>query len=125
MAAAAQPHYKYSDGKAVDVTPSYAVVKDQLAFIEGWLGLTTTDAESGEVTALTISPEEYQFKVPSSLSVSKGEVIRIDTADLTGHTPDDTAYNKNAESSTNRSFFRATSDKDSNHVVTGILLVGR
>lgn len=116
-------HNKESDGRSVTIDLSYTVVARQPAFGGGWLGITVGAGDSGEQVALEIFGE-YQFKVPSGLSVAAGEIVRIDTTDLTGHTPDDTAYNKNAESSTNRNFFRATSAKDSNNIVTGILLTG-
>jgi len=121
--ASAVDHAFYSDGNAVDVTLLASVVKDQVAVAEGWMGITGAAGASGEMVALSLRGE-YQFKVPSALSVSKGDIVRIDTADLTGNTPDDTAYNKNAESSTNRNLFRATMDKNSDDIVTGILLVG-
>ncbi|MGB5047828.1 MAG: capsid cement protein [Caldilineaceae bacterium] len=121
--ASAIAHAKYSDGKAVDVTPIATVVKDQVAVIEGWMGITNQAAASGELIAMSLKGE-YQFKVPTALAVVKGEIVRIDTTDLTGNTPDDTAYNKDAESSTNRNLFRATSDQNADDIVTGILMVG-
>lgn len=116
-------HYKESDGNAVTGTLSYTVIAGQPAYIQGWLGITVRAGTSGYDVAMNIRGE-YQFKVPSGLAVAKGEIVRIDTTDLTGHTPDDTAYNKSAASATNLSFFKATMDKNASHIVTGILLLG-
>lgn len=116
-------HAKYSDGNAVDVDLLYTVVKGQPAYADGWLGITGAAGDSGDMVSLQLEGE-YQFKVPSGLDVAKGDIVRIDSADLTGHTPDDTAYNKNAASSTNLDFFKATMTKNSDDIVTGILLLG-
>lgn len=116
-------HHFRSDGQSVQVNLLYTVINLQPAYIEGWLGMVTHPGASGELSALSLRGE-YVFEVPSGLAVAKGEIVRIDTTDLTGHTPDDTAYNKSAASATNLSFFKATMDKDGNHRVTGILMLG-
>jgi hypothetical protein len=116
-------HSKESDGNAVTVRLSATVVANQPAVAQGWLGITVGAGESGEYVALSLEGE-YQFKVPASLEVSNGDIVRIDITDLTGNTPDDTAYNKDAASSTNVDFFKATRDKNASDVVTGILLLG-
>lgn len=118
--------YKESDGKSIDVTLSYNSTpgNNTVAYVEGWLGLNVRSGDSGDTVALNIEDAEYQFEVPASLSVSKGDIVRIDTTQVTGtHVPPDAAYNKNAASATNLSLFKATAAKDSNNVVTGILLV--
>ena len=116
-------HHFRSDGNAVQVNLLYTVINLQPAYIEGWLGMVTQPGDSGELSALSLRGE-YVFEVPAALDVAKGEVVRIDTTDLTGHTPDDTAYNKNAASATNLSFFKATMDKNGSNLVTGILMLG-
>lgn len=113
-----------SDGKAVQVALTSTVAKDQVAYVEGFLGLVTMDGVSGGKTNLTIDDREYQFTVPAALAVAKGDVVYIDVTDLTGHTPDDSSYYKAAGSNRIR-LFKATAAQDGNNMVTGILLVGR
>jgi hypothetical protein len=109
-----------SDGDAVNVDLTATVTAKQVALVEGWLGITGTAGESGDTIALDISPREYQFTVPTALAVVKGDKIYIEVADLTGHTPDDTAYSKTAGAG-KVLFFKATSDQDDNDLVFGIL----
>lgn len=113
--------YKESDGRAVNVDLMYTVKAKQVAVVEGWLGVTNSAGESGDEIALDVSMIERQFTVPAGLSVSKGDVVYIEIADLTGHTPDDTAYSTTAGAG-KVAFFKATMDKADNHVVTGIVL---
>lgn len=115
--------YLESDGKAVNVTLDAGdVVKDQVAVVEGWLGIAGSNGESGDTIALIVDRREYQFTVPSALAVEKGDIVYITVADLTGHTPDDTAYSKSSGAG-KVAFFKATSDQDDNDVVTGIMLM--
>ena len=110
-----------TDGKAVDVTLSHTVTANQAAYVEGFLGFVHSDGDSGDTVAMNQDKREYQLIVPTALAVSKGDTIYIDVTDLTGHTPDSTAYYKAAD--TNRvAFMKATADQDANDVVTGILL---
>ncbi len=113
--------YKESDGKAVNVDLLYDVDALQVAVVDGWAGVTMDDGESGDTIALEIAGVERQFVVPSGLSVSKGDIVYLEVADVTGHTPDDTAYSTTAGSG-KIAFFKATADKDANNVVTGIML---
>lgn len=113
-----------SDGNAVTVALIASVEQGQVAYAGGWLGVVAArDADSGDSVALSLRGE-YQFQVPSSLSVAIGDIVCVDITQVTGHTPDSAAYNKSAVSSTNLTLFKATSAKDSNNVVTGILLLG-
>lgn len=109
-----------SDGKAVNVTLSYNTAAKHVAFIEGWLGVTNESGASGATIALSVDRREYQFSVPSTLTVNKGDTVYVDTSDLTGHVPDDTAYS--TTSGSNTALFKATADKDAYNMVTGILL---
>ncbi len=110
-----------SDGKAVDVLLSYTVAKDQVAVVEGWLGIAGESGDSGDYIALAVDDREYQFTVPAGLAVAKGAIVYIEVADLTGHVPDDEAWSTSAGSG-KVAFFKATAAKDGNNVVTGILL---
>lgn len=113
--------HKESDGKSLQLTVSYDVAAEQLAVIDGWVGVTFEAGESGDLIALDISQQEYQFEVPTALEVVTGEIVYLEIADLTGHTPDSTAYSKTAGSG-KVALFKATSDQDANDVVTGIFL---
>ncbi len=113
--------YKESDGKAVNVDLLYTVEALQIAVVDGWLGITMESGDSGETIALEIAQVERQFEVPSTLSVNKGDIVYVEVADVTGHTPDSTAYGTSAGAG-KVAFFKATAAKDANNVVTGIML---
>jgi len=113
--------YLESDGKSVDVSLSYTVGKGQVAVVESWLGVAQSSGDSGDQIALAVDDREYQFKVPANLSVSKGNIVYLEIADLTGHKPDDTAYGTTAGAG-KIAFFKATMDKNASNVVTGIML---
>jgi hypothetical protein len=55
------------------------------------------------------------------LSVSKGDIVYLTVANRTGNVFADNAYGTSAGAG-NIAFFKATADKDANHVVTGIML---
>jgi len=117
--------HKESDGRSVTVSLLYTIEANAVIYADGFLGISARSGDSGDSVALTVDRQEYQFTVPSGLSVSKGDIVRLDTTAITStHIPPDGAYNKNALSATNINLFKATSDKDANNVVTGILLAG-
>jgi hypothetical protein len=113
--------YKESDGKAVNVDLLYTVEALQIAVVDGWIGVTMESGDSGDTIALEIAQVERQFEVPSTLSVNKGDIVYVEVADVTGHTPDSTAYGTSAGAG-KVAFFKATAAKDANNVVTGIML---
>lgn len=110
-----------SDGKSVDADLLHTVSANQIIYVDGFLGISVTAGESGETVALNIDRREYQFTVPAALDVSKGDTVYIDTTDLTGHIPDESGYATSSGANT-IALFKATSDKDGNNVVTGLLL---
>jgi len=110
-----------SDGKAVNVALVATVAKGAVIYADKWLGLAGEDGESGDTIALVADDREYQFKVPSGLSVAKGDIVYITVATVTGHYPDDEAYTTSAGAG-HLAFFKATAAKDSNNIVTGIML---
>jgi len=110
-----------SDGKAVAVTLSAAVTKGAVMYAEGWLGIAAGDGASGDTIACVVDDREYQFKVPAGLSVAKGVIVYITVATTTGNYPDDEAYTTSAGAG-KWAFFKATAAKDSNNIVTGIML---
>jgi len=110
-----------SDGKAVNVDLLYEVDKGAVIVADGWLGLAGAAGDSGDTIALVADNREYQFKVPAGLSVSKGDIVYLEVADVTGHYPDDEAYTTSAGAG-KIAFFKATADKDANNIVTGIML---
>lgn len=80
-----------SDQKAVTVTTTADVAGDAVAFIEGWLGVTNSAAESGEVVALSIEGN-FIVEIDDGLDPDVGDILYVDVTDLTGVTPDATAY---------------------------------
>lgn len=113
--------YFESDGKAVNVDLLYTVLKGQPIYVDGWLGISGGSGDSGDTVALIADDREYQFLVPDGLSVSKGNIVYIEVATLTGHYPDDEAYGTSAGAG-KIAFFKATADKDANNIVTGVML---
>lgn len=117
--------YNESDGNSVNVTLSYTIEANAVVYAQGFLGISAESGDSGDSVAIRIDRREYQFTVPASLVVNKGDFVRLDTTAITStHIPPDAAYNKNVASATNINLFKATSAKDANNVVTGILLAG-
>lgn len=112
-----------NEAKSVHVDLLYTVAAMQVAVVDNWLGITVESGDSGDTIALTADERAYQFTVPEALAVEKGDVVYIEVADLTGHTPDDSAYSKTAGAG-KRALFRAQEDQDNNNVVRGRLLSG-
>lgn len=110
-----------SDGKSANVSLTAAVTKGAVMYAEGWLGIAGGDGASGDTVACIVDEREYQFKVPAGLTVTKGLIVYITVATTTGHYPDDEAYTTSAGSG-KWAFFKATADKDSNNIVTGIMI---
>lgn len=113
--------YFESDGKAVNVSLLYTVLKDALVYIEGWLGFSGQSGDSGDTIALIADNRERQVLVPAGLSVAKGDIVYITVATVTGHYPDDEAYTTSAGAG-KRAFIKATAAKDANNVVTGVMI---
>lgn len=120
MFAVGKQVYKESDGKSVPVALTATVEANQLAVVDTWAGITNEDGLSGETITMDISQFERQLIVPSGLAVAKGDVIYVDKTDLTGHTPDDTAYSTSTGAN-KVAVMKATAAKDGNNVVTGIM----
>jgi hypothetical protein len=119
---AGTPTYFESDGKAVNVTLNAGdVVKGAVVYVDGWLGIAGEDADSGDTLALIADDREYQFEVPAGLAVAKGAIVYITVATVTGHYPDDEAYTTTAGAG-KLAFFKATAAKDSNNIVTGVMI---
>jgi hypothetical protein len=118
---AGDPTYFESDGLAVNVDLLYTVAKASVIYVDGWLGLSGQDGESGDTVALIADNREYQFPVPAGLSVSMGDIVYITVATVTGHYPDDEAYTTSSGAG-KRAFFKATAAKDSNNIVTGVMI---
>jgi hypothetical protein len=110
-----------SDGKAVNVTLTAAVVKGQVAVVEGWLGIAGENGAIGETIALICDDREYQFLVPAALGVVKGDTVFVTIATVTGHTPQDAAYTV-AAGAGKLALFKATAAKSASNMVTGIML---
>lgn len=110
-----------SDGKAVNVLLTATVVKGAVIVVEGWLGIAGGNGVSGATIALICDDREYRIKVPAGLTVTKGLILYITIATITGHYPDDEAYTTSSGAG-KVAFMKITSDKDANNYVTGIML---
>lgn|SRR5512138_416475 len=119
--------YLESDGKSVTVYLTAEVSKGQVAVAEGWLGITGSSGGSGDYVALATDRREYQFEFPAGLSASKGDIIYVDVTDLTGNTPDTSAYGTSSGGD-NEPLCKLTSDltelPNGNLFGTGILIGG-
>ncbi len=115
------PAYLESDGRSVNVSLVATVVKGAVIYAEGHLGLAGGDGVSGDTIALVADDREYQFKVPAGLTVTKGLIVYITVATTTGNYPDDEAYTTSSGAG-KWAFFKATADKDSNNIVTGVMI---
>lgn len=113
--------YFDNDAQSVNVSLTYPVVKDQVAVVETFVGIVNKSGSSGQGISLNIDGRGYQFSVPSTLTVTKGQIVYLDTTALVGHTPTDAAYSTTAGANKIR-LFRAMENKDANNVVVGILL---
>ncbi len=113
--------YFEGDGKSVNASLVAAVTKGAVTYAEGWLGIAGGDGVSGDTIAIIVDDREYQFKVPAGLTVTKGLIVYITVATTTGHYPDDEAYTTSAGAG-KWAFFKATSDKDANNIVTGVMI---
>lgn len=112
--------HKESDGRSVTVTLSHTTGGGMAAYVQQWLGITVGGGASGEQTALNIEGE-YQFDVGATLDPSVGDIVYIDPTAISGtHVIPEAAYTTSAAS--NIPFFKCTSAKDANNIVTGILL---
>lgn len=121
MAASNAKIHLYGTGKAVVVTVNEAVLKGELINAQGWIGIAAGDASSGQSVALIVDNREYQFTVPAALTVNKGDIVYIDKTAVAVNHPTDAAWSTSAGA--NRvALFKATADKDTNNVVTGIML---
>jgi hypothetical protein len=118
---AGHENHFYSDGKAVNVDLIATVAKGSLIYADDWLGIAGGSGDSGDTIALIADDREYTFLVPAGLSVSKGEIVYITVATVTGHYPDDEAYTTSAGAG-QLALFKATADKDDNDIVPGIML---
>lgn len=110
-----------SDGKAVNVDLLYTVAKGSVIYVDAWLGLAGQSGDSGETIALVADDREYMFTVPVGLAVSKGDIVYVTIATVTGHYPDDEAYTTSAGAG-KWAFFKATAAKDAGNVVKGVMI---
>ena len=110
-----------SDGKAVNVDLTATVAKGSVILVDAWLGLAGADGVSGDTIALIADDREYMFEVPTGTAVSKGDIMYITIATVTGHYPDDEAYTVTPGAG-KWAFFKATADKDANDIVKGVMI---
>lgn len=83
-------------GNARNVDLTATVVKNQIAYVGGQLGVTANSGGSGDTVALDVADDIRVIQLPGSLNAVTGDKIFIDTAQVTGHTPDDAGYSTSA-----------------------------
>lgn len=83
---------RLNTGKAADVTITSAVETGDIFVADGFAGINPRDAESGDTVAMNIEVAQFDVLLPASLSLTKGDSIWLNTADVTGHIPNDTAW---------------------------------
>jgi hypothetical protein len=113
--------YFESDGKAVNVTLTSTVAKGAVIVVESFVGIAGEDGVSGDVIACICDDREYQVKVPAGLTATKGLILYITVATITGHYPDDEAYTTSSGAG-KVAFMKITQAKDSNNIITGVML---
>lgn len=96
-----------SDGQAVDVAINHTINKGQLIVAEGWLGITTNGGVSGGVVAIAMDQREYEIEVPTGFAVAKGDLIYVDTTQVTNGVVNSSAW-FTASGSNRRLLGRAT-----------------
>jgi len=118
MSTVGRTNYKESDGKAIEVTLVGTVEgAAQLIYAEGMFGFAHDSGDSGDTIAMGQEAQIlYQVTVPSGLSVAKGDILYVDTAQVTGNIPDDAAWGTSS-GGTNVAVFRVVEAKDANNVV--------
>lgn len=112
--------YKNQDDKAVNVALTSTVAKGAVIVAESWVGIAGADGVSGDTVAITVVGN-FQVKVPAGLTATKGLIIYITVATITGHYPDDEAYTTSSGAG-KVAFMKVTVAKDSNNIVEGTLL---
>ncbi len=110
-----------SDGLAVNVTLTAAVLKARVIVVEAWVGIAGENGEIADTIALIVDDREHQFIVPAALAVAKGDIVYITVATITGHYPDDAAYTK-AAGAGKVALFKATAAQSAANMVPGIML---
>ncbi len=109
------------NGDSVDVTLSYTVAKNRIAVVQGWLGVTNNDGDSGDQISLSVDDREYSVIVPAALDPAVGDILYVTVATVTGHYPDDAALTTTAGSG-KLAFLKITKVKDANNVLRGIMV---
>jgi hypothetical protein len=84
--------HKLNTGLSVEIEVTSTIEAGELAYVDGFLGMNVREIESGESGVLDIEPAQWDVILPTTLDLSKGDIIYVDVTDLTGHVPDDSAF---------------------------------
>lgn len=79
-------------GLSINRELEHTVGLKQVVSDGNFVGINMKSGDSGDLVAWLIDDSIIQVYVPDSLSASEGDTVFIDTAQLTGHIPDDGAY---------------------------------
>ena len=121
--------FRDSDGHAVQRTLTATVGEHQLACDGVWAGINVEGGDSGDLRAWIVDDGIYQWYVPDALSVSDGDIVYLEIADITGNIPDDTAYSTSSGAGKIPLFkaleAKVTAGGSGNHYVTGKSLLNQ
>lgn len=123
MATSAPPKGPARDGKAVNVLLTSTVVKNDLVYAQGWLGIAGSAGVSDDSIALAIDMREYVIDVGAGLSPSVGDTIWVGVTTLTGHLPTLSGWATSSGSNRIRAF-RVVTAKDTNNLCHAIFIGG-
>lgn len=77
-------------GQAITTSLTSAVDARQIAYVNGLTGFTGDSGASGDyVSLIRDTGILWSVEIPSALTPDVGDVLYVDPANLTGHTPDD------------------------------------
>lgn len=126
MFAVGQDIAEDAEGEAVTLTLTATVNAKQIAYINGWLGVTVASGASGQNIALEVCEKVYQITLPAALSaVAVGNIVYVTLASVTGHTPQTAAYTLTPGAG-KQALCRVVevygADSDGNYVVAALLM---
>lgn len=120
--------YQESQGESVQLTLSGTIEAGDAVYVNGWLGVAADDGVSGDIVAITIKEEEYQFEIGGSLNPDVGAIVYVTLSGITGQHTIPTSALSLTSGAGKRALFKTTgarfasADDAAVYYVTGILL---
>lgn len=119
--------YQESQGASVQLALTATIEAGDAVYVNGWLGIAADDGVSGDIIAVTIKEEEYQFELGGSLNPDVGAIVYVTLSGVTGHTIPTSALSLSSGAG-KRALFKTTAARFASatdaavYYVTGILL---